>query len=192
MPALIGWNPSTSLTGSSASTTRVMSICRGAGCWTRIPLMLSSAFKRSTRVRSSSVVVPAGRRWSSDPIPTCLAFLCFSSTYWAEAGSSPTTTVASFGREPPEETRSATARETSSKICLATVLPSSTRAVTRQLSRLVFDSVGYGGPSRDSTPSAQPLKRVASPHADPRRTPARSAGNPRTPVRHRWAFRQAP
>ena len=46
--------------------------------------------------------------------PTLRALRCFNATYIAEAGSSPTSTVASRGREPPREIRSRTAFPTSS------------------------------------------------------------------------------
>src|SRR5712692_862519 len=86
-------------------------------------------------------------------MPTVLALRCLSATYCADAGSSPMSTVARRGLGAPCATRAATEAATSSKICLATALPSSTRAVTRLIvagarlsgqSKLLAGSVGDG------------------------------------------------
>ena len=60
-PALKGWKPSTSLTGSTARMTRPSSIWPGSGSWTRIPSTASSAFSSATSSSSSSSVVSAGQ-----------------------------------------------------------------------------------------------------------------------------------
>ena len=79
-PALTGWNPSTSLSGSIRVNTARSSIWRGSGSWTRMPSTVSSAFSRSTSAISASSPVSAGRRCSKLSIPAATVALPFDRT----------------------------------------------------------------------------------------------------------------
>jgi hypothetical protein len=70
LPALIGWNPSTSLAGSMASITFWASICRGSGSCTRMPSTAGSPLSRATRLRSSASLVEAGSLCWKERMPT--------------------------------------------------------------------------------------------------------------------------
>src|SRR5579883_2768997 len=60
LPTLTGWNPSTSLRGSMASSTALESTCGGSGSWTRMPSISSRALSSCTSSSRRSVVVSAG------------------------------------------------------------------------------------------------------------------------------------
>ena len=68
-PTLIGWKPSTSLAGSTASSTAVLSMCFGSGSCTRMPSTSLSAFSRAISASSSAWLVLSLRRCSNERMP---------------------------------------------------------------------------------------------------------------------------
>jgi hypothetical protein len=92
--------PSTSLAGAIASNAARSSICSGTGCCSRIPCTVGSFESLVSSATSSSVVVSAGSTTLTEPMPAFLLRFCFIRTYVAEAGSSPTRTVARHGCTP--------------------------------------------------------------------------------------------
>ena len=68
-PALIGWKPSTSLSGSMRVMTWAASMWRGSGSWTRMPSTAGSALSRSTSASRSASLVSAASRCSKLSIP---------------------------------------------------------------------------------------------------------------------------
>jgi hypothetical protein len=61
-PTFSGWNPSTSLPGSTRRRTRAVSTAGGSGVWTRIPWISPRALNPCTTAATSSVVALAGSR----------------------------------------------------------------------------------------------------------------------------------
>ncbi len=72
-PAFSGWNPSTSLRGSTASITRCSLIPSGSGNCTRIPWTAGSVFSWWTFCSSSACDVEAARRSTREFIPALRA-----------------------------------------------------------------------------------------------------------------------
>src|SRR6185503_12268480 len=93
-----------------------------------MPLTAGSAFNSSISASRSSREVSAGRLWRKLSMPTSAEALCLEFTYTAEAGSSPTSTVASPGARPCSATNWPTSSATSARTRAATALPSITRA----------------------------------------------------------------
>jgi hypothetical protein len=60
LPMFMGWNPSTSFSGETASSTRRVSTCGGKGNCTRMPSISGRRFRPSTISSNSSVVMVAG------------------------------------------------------------------------------------------------------------------------------------
>ena len=60
-PALSRWKPSTSFSGAITASAAASSRCFGRGSCTRMPWMVSSAFRRAISFSSSSCVVVSGR-----------------------------------------------------------------------------------------------------------------------------------
>ena len=71
-PALMGWKPSTSLSGSMARITSRSSRWRGRGSCTRMPWTAGSSFRRCTVLSSSCCVVSSGRRRTVPFMPSFL------------------------------------------------------------------------------------------------------------------------
>ncbi len=92
--------PSTSLAGAIASNAARSSMWLGTGCCSRIPCTSGSVESLVSSATSSSVVVAAGSTTLREPMPAFLLRFCFIRTYVAEAGSSPTSTVARHGWTP--------------------------------------------------------------------------------------------
>ncbi len=79
-PTLIGWNPSTSLSGRTTSNTRRSAsapIASGRGDCTRIPSCTSLRFRRSTTASRSSSDASAGSRSASARSPVSAADFSF-------------------------------------------------------------------------------------------------------------------
>src|SRR5437773_1110484 len=100
LPTFEGWNPSTSLPGSTRSNTRCSSMCWGSGSCTSMPWILGSPLRRSMTASSSASVACLGSRMVSWCRPASPQALPFMRTYTWEAGLSPTRTTASPGELP--------------------------------------------------------------------------------------------
>ena len=96
-PTLVGWSPSTSLSGSTAIRTASKSTWPGAGYCTSMPSTDGSALSRSTASIACAVVQSVGRWTWGLSIPSSSALRIFIPTYRAEGPSSPIKTVASPG-----------------------------------------------------------------------------------------------
>ena len=68
-PTFMGWNPSTSFCGATASSTRRESTCGGRGNCTRMPSISGRWLRPSTMASNSSVAMLAGgvRLWLAMP-----------------------------------------------------------------------------------------------------------------------------
>ena len=96
----------------------------GVGSCSRIPDTRSSAPSSASNCSTSSWETSAGSLWLKPSIPTSAHAFCLPPTYTAEAGSSPTSTVASPGRGLPAATQASTSSRTSERTCWAIALPS--------------------------------------------------------------------
>ena len=76
LPALVTWNPSTSLSGLIAAMTACSSRWPGKGSWTSIPSTAASLFSRSTSASRSASDVSAGRRCSKLSMLAATVALC--------------------------------------------------------------------------------------------------------------------
>ena len=156
-PALDGWKPSTSLSGSTARSTFGSSMCSGSGSWTRIPSTPSSAFRSAMSSRISTSSVSAGKRWSRDSMPASCEALCFEPTYVWEAGSSPTRMVARHTGPPKARTSSATSARTLS----ASSFPSIRTAAIDRKPYFFTQSRTLGAWARRPTTNVERLERRA-------------------------------
>ena len=129
-PRLVGCRPSASLSGSIRSMIASWSRCFGNGSCTIYPVHAGSAFNRSIASSTSSWVAVSGSSTWMDSIPTSAQSRCLPPTYSFDAGSSPTSTVASPGVT-PRARRAATRSRSSSLICAAAAFPSRRIAVMR-------------------------------------------------------------
>ena len=69
LPVFTGWNPSTSLSGRTASSVRSVSTWEGRGICTRMASIRSDSLSLWTTASSSSVVVSSGSSTASECIP---------------------------------------------------------------------------------------------------------------------------
>ena len=130
-------SPSTSLAGSIAAITASWSICSGSGSWTRIPstVVVLVELRRSARAARPSGSRRRARGGTSASRPPRSGGACWRRRS-CEAGSSPTSTVASPGTSPPRSApNSRTPAATRSRTSAATALPSMIVALTRSLTR---------------------------------------------------------
>ena len=96
-PALTGVRPSTSLSGSIIAVSAGASRWPGSGSCSSTPLTAGSSFRLASSAATCAKLASAGRRWSIAVMPTSAQARCLPPTYTAEAGSSPTSTVARPG-----------------------------------------------------------------------------------------------
>ena len=127
-PTFVGWKPSTSLAGSTASITSRSMEASGSGSCTRMPSTASSAFKARTAARTSALPADAGRWISREWMPAAAQAFSLAVTYEREAGSSPTSTTASPGTRPVAARKAATAAAVSARKSAARLFPSRMRA----------------------------------------------------------------
>ena len=99
-------------------------MCAGRRQLQQDPDTRGSPLSSPSSASTSACGVSAASRWSKPCMPTsCVAF-CLPPTYTAEAGSSPTSTVASPGGSLPAATHAATSAATSRRTSSAIALPS--------------------------------------------------------------------
>src|ERR1019366_2625031 len=132
-PALTGVSPSTSLSGPIRAVRAGPSRCAGTGSCSRMPLTALSAPRLSSSAATSSNEESAGRRRSKGTIPTSRHARCLPPTYTAEAGSSPTSTVARPGARPVSAVKASTSLATSARTRAAIALPSIRVALMAQM-----------------------------------------------------------
>src|SRR2546425_11292504 len=96
-PILNGVRPSTSFIGEILDVVVNAFSFSGNGNCTKIPCTVLSLFSRSIRALSSCWENDDGSLWSLVSIPTSVQAFCLFFTYVAEAGLSPTSTVARHG-----------------------------------------------------------------------------------------------
>src|ERR671922_2228789 len=116
-PVAIGVSPSTSLAGSMISVSAPPSTWGGVGSWSRTPDTPGSSLSSRSSRSTSSCEASCGRRWSNPSMPTSAQARCLPLTYTADAGSSPTSTVASPGGACPASTHAATSAASSARTC---------------------------------------------------------------------------
>src|SRR5438093_1515750 len=137
LPTFEGWNPSTSLPGSTRSNTRCSSMCWGSGSCTSMPWILGSPLRRSMTASSSASVACLGSRMVSWCRPASPQALPFMRTYTWEAGLSPTRTTASPGVTPRALSRSSS-DASSARISRAIAVPSMSLALLGNVHRPRF------------------------------------------------------
>ena len=99
-PTFSGWKQSTSFPTATEDTARIVEMCGGRGCWTRIPWIPGSSFNLPTSRRRRASVTSAGSWRVTERRPISSHACDFIFTYRTEAGSSPTITAASPGVTP--------------------------------------------------------------------------------------------
>ncbi len=122
-PTFSLWKPSTSFSGLIAWRMRCSSIWAGNGSCTRMPLTSGARLRRPIRASSSAWLVSAGRRCSSERMPTSSARSTLLRTYTWLAASAPTSTTARPGCTPPWRSF-CTCSRTSASTRVAVALPS--------------------------------------------------------------------
>ena len=79
-PMFTGCMPSTSLSGSMASSAASKSMCGGVGCWMRKPSTSGSSLNAFTAASTSACVAVSGRCWCGADQPSSRAFSIFMPT----------------------------------------------------------------------------------------------------------------